>query len=59
MPFEPFLLPVCACGGTTDLIRREQVEGDARIEEKIYRCATCGALHSERGKRLTKDWPAA
>jgi len=42
--FDPFLLPLCACGGPTELLRREPND---TAQARIYRCNSCGAEHTE------------
>jgi hypothetical protein len=42
MQFDPFMLPVCDCGGATMLASCEPTLRDQKLEIKIYRCTVCG-----------------
>ena len=58
MPFDPFLLPVCECGGATVLVRREPIASEPGRELKVYRCTICGAMHGETGARTASSLTA-
>jgi hypothetical protein len=39
---DPFLLPVCACGGPVNLASLEPHPTDPALELKTYKCRHCG-----------------
>jgi hypothetical protein len=43
---NPFLLPLCHCGGTTNLSRAEPHPGDETQELRIYLCTACGSART-------------
>ena len=42
MPRDPFLLPVCECGGPVNLASLEPHPTDSGVELKTYKCRHCG-----------------
>jgi len=42
---DPFLLPVCDCGGPMNLASLEPHPTHAAEEMKTYECAQCGRQH--------------
>ena len=50
--FDPYLLPVCSCGGPTELFR---CEPDGAREARICRCASCGSDHREFAPPRARD----
>ena len=43
---DPFLLPLCHCGGTTNLSRAEPHPWDETQELRIYLCTKCGSART-------------
>ena len=39
---DPFLLPVCECGGPMNLASLEPHASQSELELKTYKCAHCG-----------------
>ena len=59
MEFDPFLLPVCSCGGATFLASCVPSMENYGFDEKTYRCHQCHSQHVVTAKRrkrpMTKD----
>jgi hypothetical protein len=45
-PRDPFLLPLCSCGGATRLSHVEPHPVDARQSLRTYVCETCESLQT-------------
>jgi hypothetical protein len=41
--FDPFLLPLCQCGGATSLSHMEPHPSDRELQLRTFRCSECGA----------------
>jgi hypothetical protein len=50
---DPFLLPVCDCGGPMNLASLEPHPVDASQELKTYKCRHCGKQHVLLARRRT------
>jgi hypothetical protein len=50
---DPFLLPVCACGGPMNLASLEPHPTRADLELKTYKCLHCGGHDVMTGARRT------
>jgi hypothetical protein len=48
---DPFLLPVCRCGGPANLALVEPDPARSDYENRIYRCAHCSSLETYPVKR--------
>jgi len=46
LPRNPFLLPLCQCGGTTRLSHVEPHATDEGKSLRTYVCQTCGSLQT-------------
>jgi hypothetical protein len=42
VPRNPFLLPVCECGGSVNLASLEPHPTEPTLELKTYKCLQCG-----------------
>jgi hypothetical protein len=49
---DPFLLPVCSCGGPTSVSWLAPDLFNPDVERRTYRCGVCG---SERTYLISKD----
>ena len=41
---DPFLLPICSCGGPMNLASLEPHPTQSNVELKTYKCLHCGRL---------------
>jgi hypothetical protein len=46
LPRDPFLLPLCRCGGATRLSHVEPHAVDEQKSLRTYVCQTCGSLQT-------------
>jgi hypothetical protein len=50
---SPFLLPMCPCGGTTNLSHLQPAGAFNPDEMRTYRCSDCGAQISYPDRRAS------